>query len=293
MDMLGFVLLVIGTVLLVLFLIQLIRGGKYDQMVVQLVGDEYTLSEVYGVGMAWQETLPMLDYDGPIGQRLSKSMALLYSREYCEFYSRVAMAKSYTFLHLGACLFFLLGPVLFSDSTALLIALGGTGAAGFLAYQIISEPQGKVQAIADELTLELPNMVTKLSLLLDSGMILRDAWFFVAASMEGKMAQYMQESCEQMRNGRSELVAIQNFGNASTAKEIKRLASIMIQGLEKGNAELSHVLSQQASELWETKRQRMLQKGEESAAKLLIPTMLSFVGLILVIVVSSMGGVSF
>ena len=291
-DMLGFVLLILGTVLTLLFLIQLIRGGKYDYIVEQLTGSEYTLSELYGVGLVWEDTLPVLDYTGPLGQKVGKNVALLYGNDYRESLTRAILAKAYTFVHLGCCASLLLGTILFSDATALLIAVGGTAAAAAMAYTAINSPAKTVQEIADELTLELPNMVTKLSLLLNSGMILREAWFYVAEHSEGKMNEFMRESCEQMRNGRSEIVAIHNFGNATTSKEIKRLASLLIQGIEKGNAELSHLLAQQSGELWETKRQRMLQKGEEAAAKLLLPTMLMFAGLILVVVVSSLGGMS-
>lgn len=290
--MLGFLLLVIGTISTVLFLIQLFRGGKYEELVSRLVGEEYTLSELYGVGLMWQETLPILDYTGPLGQYVGKSMALLHEDDYREYYSRVALAKAYTFAHLGISASFLLGPVMFGDATALLIALGGSAAAFVMAYNTITDPEKQVEQIADELTMQLPNMVTKLSLLLNSGMILREAWFYVAQHSEGKMAEYLAVSCDEMQNGRSEIMAIYNFGNATSSKEIKRLSSIIVQGMEKGNAELSNLLSQQASELWQVKRQKMLQKGEEAAAKLLLPTMMMFVGLILVIIVSAMGSAS-
>lgn len=290
--MLGFVLLVIGTISTVLFLFQLYRGRKYNSTVNELVGEEYTLSELYGVGFMWQETLPVLDYTGSLGKFVGKNIAFLCEADFREKYTRITLAKSYTFMHLGISVFFLLGPVMFSDSTSILIALGGSMAAGIMAYNVIMEPKEKADAIADEMTLQLPDMVTKLSLLLNSGMILRNAWFYVARHTTGKMAEYMIESCNQMQNGYSEIQAIYNFGNATSSKEIKRMSSIVIQGMEKGNAELSNLLARQASELWQIKRQRMLQKGEEAAAKLLLPTMMMFAGLVLVIVVGSLGGSS-
>ena len=50
---------------------------------------------------------------------------------------------------------------------------------------------------------------------------------------------------------------------------------------------------QQSSELWELKKQKLLQKGEQAATKLVIPTTLMFVGVILVVLSSALTGLSF
>ena len=58
---------------------------------------------------------------------------------------------------------------------------------------------------------------------------------------------------------------------------------MLVQSLEKGGGELTGFLMQQSKELWSLKRQRMLQKGDEAATKLLLPTTLMLVGIMLII----------
>ncbi len=290
--MVRYAFLIIATVLTVLFLILLIIGRKYDAVVEKLVGSEYTLSEVYGVGFMWAELIPALGYSGNLGNYVSKDIALLVDHKYREFYTRAVLAKAYTFVHLGTCASLLLGLALFQDATAYLIAFAGVVVSIIMGRNVLQEPAKEVQRISDEVVIELPNMVTKLALLINSGMILRSAWFYVADHTTGEIAERMKLSCEQMRNGHTEVDAIYNFGNSTNSKEMKKLASMVIQGIEKGPEELSALLLQLSTELWLTKRQRMLQMGELAAAKLMIPTMLMFVGLILVVVVSSLGGLS-
>ena len=102
----------------------------------------------------------------------------------------------------------------------------------------------------------------------------------------------MEHACDMMKNGYSDIDAIYYFGQYSGTKEMKKFASAIIQGLSKGNSELAPILMQQSSELWEIKRQRLLQKGEEAATKLVIPTTMMFAGIIMVILVSAMSGMS-
>ena len=59
--------------------------------------------------------------------------------------------------------------------------------------------------------------------------------------------------------------------------------------MEKGGAELSDFLAKQSSEMWNQKRQHMLQKGEKAAAKLLAPIMLIFIGILIMIIAVAFG----
>ena len=51
-------------------------------------------------------------------------------------------------------------------------------------------------------------------------------------------------------------------------------------------------MRQQSQELWAHKRQLMLQKGDAAAAKLLLPTMLVLIGIIAIIIVAAVSGLS-
>jgi len=157
----------------------------------------------------------------------------------------------------------------------------------------MSKMKETVQARKDACEMEFPNMVSKLSLLINSGMILREAWELVAYGKEGELYDLMRTSCDYMRNGDSDSVAIHKFGMLSDSAEIKKFSSLMIQGLEKGNRELVDFLVGQASEYLAHKRQLALQQGEKAAGKLIIPLGITFVGIILIIIAAAMQGLSF
>ena len=130
---------------------------------------------------------------------------------------------------------------------------------------------------------EFPNVISKLALLVSSGMTLYQAWSAVAQSREGPIYDLMRRSCQDVDNGMGENDAYYRFGLLSDSQEIRKFSSMLVQSLEKGGGELTGFLMQQSKELWGQKRQRMLQKGDEAAAKLLLPTALMLVGILLII----------
>ena len=136
-------------------------------------------------------------------------------------------------------------------------------------------------------------MVPKLTLLINSGMVLREAWYLVANGKEGPLYTLMKKACEDMENGDSDAVAINKFGILSDSNVIKKFTSAMVQGIEKGNSELADFLNAQVSELLAHKRQLALQNGEVAAGKLIIPLGITFGGIIMIIIAASMQSMSF
>ena len=59
-----------------------------------------------------------------------------------------------------------------------------------------------------------------------------------------------------------------------------------------GNAEIARVLSELNRESWSEYKHSARRKGEMISSKLLIPTILMFVGIIIIIIVPVMGGFS-
>lgn len=136
-------------------------------------------------------------------------------------------------------------------------------------------------------------MVSKLALLINSGMVLREAWHVTAYGKEGTLYTLMKQACEDMENGESDIGAIYKFGITSDSASIKKFTSAMIQGMQKGNSELADFMVSQTSELWAHKRQMALQQGEVAAGKLIIPLGITFAGIIMIIVSAAMQSMSF
>lgn len=99
----------------------------------------------------------------------------------------------------------------------------------------------------------------------------------------------MRQSCIDMENGMSDVDAIHKFGRLSNSPEIRKFTSALAQSIERGGAELSDFLARQSVEMWTLKKQLMLQKGEAAATKLLAPTVMLFIGIIIAVLTGALG----
>ena len=123
-------------------------------------------------------------------------------------------------------------------------------------------------------------MISKLALMTNAGMILREAWELIAYGDETAVYKEMQKTVEDMRNGMSEIDAYHAFGKRCVIPEIKKFSATIIQGVTKGSSELVLMLQDQNKEIWEAKKQ-----GEKAASKLLFPMVVMFLGILIMIMI--------
>ena len=280
------VLLILGTVLSVLFIIFLMKGSKYDQWLEALDGDDFPLKTIYVVGLMWQET-KIGKLKGKIETDLKNNTTLYYSENYSTFYAQINWAQVLSFVHLILAIAFLLaGGAL--GSTSLFYLAVGVFFAVFTGYYFLTFYGNKLQTRSEECDAEFPNSISKLALIVNSGVILNDAWKMVANGKDGVYYDLMKDSCVQMDNGVSSVEAIRLFGEKSGSDNVKKFTTALIQSIEKGGADLPQFLVNQSSELWASRRQILLQKGEKAAGALLIPILLMFGGVMLIVIAAAM-----
>lgn len=284
-------LLICATAFTVLFLFGLSKGKRLKGYVANLDEKEYFLKDIYVVGFALSQT-KLFQLRGKIERDLKKSSKLFWDNKFYVYYAHLAWAQ-----------FLSLALLVLSLGTTFAAIMGGQAALMIVGIAVLfvmaiwnlcmSKMREAVEKRRDECVLEFPNMVSKLSLLISSGMVLREAWHLIAKSKEGPLYDLMIKACEYMNNGESDAAAIHKFGVLSDSVEIKKFTSAMVQGIEKGNSELADFLMAQASELWAHKRQLALQQGEIAAGKLIIPLGLMFGGIIMIIVSAAMQSTMF
>lgn len=276
--------LIIGTVLLVLLFIKLTKSSNYDSYVEQLDDSEYPLKSFYGIGFAWNDG-KLLNLRGKPKQVLMAQAKLLYDPQYSEYYATVVWAQVITFVHLILCAGFILaGAFNFSFFTLVAVVF-----AVIMGYYFYSKMKTEIENRKTECVVELPEIVSTMALLMNSGMMLREAWEKIAHSKDGAIYELMRSASVDMQNGMPEIDAIHKFGILTDSSDVKKFTSALIQGIEKGSRELSSMLTKQSSEMWNLKKQIMLQKGEAAASKLLIPIALIFVGILIVVVSAAIG----
>lgn len=276
--------LILGTVLLILLLIKMKKGKKYSAYIENLDEEEHPIKEFYYVGFAWNDT-KFLSLRGKMKEKLFGQAKLLYPPKYAEYYALLAWAQTLSVVHLVLCAGFLLAGAFDFG----FFALVGVVFAVILGIYFCTDMNNKLNTRGNECVVELPEIVSTMALLINSGMVLREAWKIIAESKEGVVYDLMKETLIDMGNGMSDIDAIYKFGIMSNSPEIKKFTSALTQGLEKGSSDLSQFLTNQSSEMWELKKQIMLQKGESAASKLLLPIAMIFIGVLVIVIASAIG----
>ena len=281
----------LATIAVLFVLICMVRGRKLRPYYENLDEREYPLKDLYSIGFYLSSREPF-KLRGNLERELRHQSKLFWDNMYADYYVVLSWAQFLTFASLIVAFVLCLAGLL-SGITALLMLIVGALAIAATWNLTISKAKEAVAERRDECEYEFPTMVSKLALMVNAGMITRTAWFTVAYGKEGPLYDLMKKSCDEMNNGASEVAAINKFGTMSDSGEIKKFASTLIQGLERGGGELSSLLLNQTTELWNRKRQLALQKGEVAAGKLIIPIGVMFGGVIMIIMSAAMQSFSF
>lgn len=285
------IVMIAATAAAALVVLGLVRGKEYAPYVAGLSSDEHPLKDCYVIGF-FLSTLGPFKLRGNLERELKQQSKLYWDSVYAEYYAVTTWAQFLTYALLIIAFGLAVSGVFPSDMLPFVLCI--TVLAMMAAWNLtISKMKEAVQTRREECEYEFPTMVSKLALLLGSGMVLRQAWYTVARGKEGPLYDLMKRSCDEMDNGMPEVEAIHKFGVLSDSNEIKKFTSAMIQGMEKGSGELAGFFLGQTSELWAHKRQLALQKGEVAAGKLIIPLGIMFGGIILIIISAAMQSMSF
>lgn len=280
LSIMDFVIYGIGLFLLILWMFFFAKGKKNANLFDALEEKDYPLKEVYSVGYAVME-LTKYEYKSKHDRKLRKEISVLYGDKYADYYIRVIYSQKVTF-----CLTLLtLAAPLYGMANSIAAALIMVVFAFVAYYYFGTVTENKIMKRSEEMLSDFSNVVSKLALLTNAGMIMREAWEEVAYTGETTLYKEMQTTVNEMNNGVSEIDALFNFGTRCIIPEIKKFTSTIVQGIVKGNSELTFMLQTQSKEVWAAKKQNVRRQGEKAASKLLIPILIMFVGILVMILI--------
>ena len=208
-------------------------------------------------------------------------MEVLYEKKYVEYYLRLTYARAVTY----GMLLFVLAFVIYAFSGDVAVLMIMFLFSGVSVYYVMTLAPKKIESRSSQLIGDFSEVVSKLALLTNAGMILREAWELTAKVGEGVFYQEMRIAVMEMENGISEAEAIRRFGIRCMMPEIKKFSATLIQGIQKGNSELSSMLQNQSAEIWNLRKQNVRRQGEKAASKLMIPIFMMFIGIIIMVVI--------
>ena len=274
------VIMSIGVVSLLVWLLFFMMGKKYNSMFDVLDEKEYPLKEVYGMGYAVME-LVKYKYKSKSDRKLRQELDVLYGSKYSEYYLRVVYAQKMS-IAMTVFVFAFIFYGLASEIMAFIVMLVFSGLSYYYFGILVTQ---KIQKRSDELLHDFSEVVSKLALLTNAGMILREAWQQVAAGGDSTIYLEMRTAVNDMNNGVADVDAIYNFGTRCIIPEIKKFTSTIVQGITKGNSELTMMLQSQSKEVWQLKKQLVRREGEKAASKLMIPICIMFIGILIMIII--------
>jgi tight adherence protein C len=278
--------MLVGTFVLLFWLFLFFTGKKYASLFDGLNEADWQLKEIYFVGHNLLQRIGY-KYNSDRDHKIHDALEILDTPRFADYYLRAVRAQQVTITLTAGVLAFVLFGIVKGDATILPVGLGLVGAA-FYYYGDL--PLQKMRKRKEKMLSDFSEVVSKVALLVNTGMILRNAWEQVAEAGDGIIYDEMKLSVEQMNNGISEMVAVSNFGKRSQLQEVKKFAALLAQGISKGNRELASMLTEQSAEVWEIKKQLVKRQGEKAASKLMLPMMLMFIGILILVVVPMVMG---
>ncbi|MDE7383832.1 MAG: type II secretion system F family protein, partial [Treponemataceae bacterium] len=284
------VMLICAVVLTIAFLLWLILYIKYRNQFVGLLDDVdgkiFTLKDLYFIGLGCIESYEKIRQKKITGSDKAvekmKRLSEVFGRSNAELYYYVTTGAKIslilTFLPVGLMLTCLLQSIMGLICGALLSFI--------MPYGIQSSINAAVNDKKDAIISEFPKMVSKLTLLVNAGMLVRRAWDEVANSnYEDALYAEMRITSKDIQEGMSIENAMESFASRCGIKEIRKFSSIYVQAVNRGASESINSMKIMADEAWEQKKQLSKQKGEIASQKLMIPNMIMFIGIMIIVVV--------
>lgn len=265
----------------VLWFILLKTGdSKYGELIEPLDSKKYPLKSLYGVGFMILEIIHY-SYGSNYDKKRMSQAKIVYGERFAEYYYRINMAEKVTYAFTCIVIAPILGPI-FKNPAWILF---GVFAAGMLFYYSDTKITDVIDDRELSITKDFSDMVSKMALLINAGMITREAWDEISVTGDGVLYEEMKQASLEMQNGVSEIDAYINFGNRCGVPFVKKFISMLVQNLSKGNKELVDFLKTESIVCWEEKKHAVKRQGEQAANKLMLPLGLILIGIFVMILV--------
>lgn len=225
---------------------------------------------------------------GQINKVIYARYVELSGKKYADNRTRQLLAQMCSYPIIGVALALALASIMLGTGNTrmgLLVGTVGVLLVLFLVYALYDEVADKVKKRRAAISRQFPNVVSKLALLVTSGMIMDRAWKEAAYSEDGELYLEMRKTSEERDNLVDPSVAYANFIDRCSTKEATKLASAIIQNQSKGNAEIGILLKDMAHEAWQERRHTAKRDSEAANSKLMIPTMMLFITILVMIMV--------
>lgn len=284
-----FLLLLVITAAGIAYLVIWGKGnGKFKELLAVLPDEKHPMKCLYPFGFQVLEMVHY-NYSGRMDKKYIGYCKVFYGENNGQFYYCINLTQKISVSVFVGIVGVAVGLMADSLLLAGLAVLAGAGV-GYYYHTLITDIVGERE---QSIMMEFPDVVSKLALLVNAGMILKEAWGRVSTTGDSVLYQEMQNAVYEMQNGVSEFDAYINFAKRCSVPAVTKFASTLVQNLSKGNKELVEFLRSFANDSWNERKQAARRKGEQASSKLVLPICIMFLGIMLMIMIPIFSGISF
>ena len=163
-----------------------------------------------------------------------------------------------------------------------------------LRINMFEKQKNEQKILRKKYILDYPEIVSKLAILVGSGMTIKMAWNRISArylndrqkNKTEKRPGYEQMvvTSREIKDGMSERVAFQKCGEKIGISQYSRLSRIILQSISKGNREICGTLEKEAEDAFRDRRVLAKKMGEEAGTKMLAPLLLMMAIVIAIVI---------
>lgn len=275
--------LILMTVIVLIYLILNTSVGKrYQDELEPLDEKQYSFKRLLPFGL-WAYDELRIPSSGSYSVFLYQRVVMVYGTRYASYYLKVHWAEKILYFFLGLVVAAFLGAV--SDAGAgFLPVLPVTGVILFLLTDKNLDDKAKKRKL--QLMMDFPVFISKLTLLMNAGMHLRQALERIYIDVIDKTPLYTELGVvlEDIAAGVSENQAWQEFSERCKVREITSFTSMISQNMKIGGNKMVEELKRMTHETWEMRKHAAKQMGETASARLLFPLILMFIAILAIVV---------
>lgn len=290
-------LLFLASAVLLVLIAYIKSKDVYDEYIEPLDEEEFKMKNYLPIGLYLSEIISikklmpnklsyaLYRYNEEIRHKIDE----IYTSKYGEYYYEIHRANKNISALLGFIICMLLSGISCLKNDVSSVRLFFIAAFVMLIALPILLDKGlndKQQEKRLSIQIEFPDFINKLLLLVNAGMTIGKAWEKIVQDNRKDSPLYRELSITmtEIRAGKSEAVAYEEFARRCKIKEVIKCVSIIVLNLKKGGSQVVPALREQADECWELRKAAARQQGEKASSKLMLPMALMLIGIIMVVV---------
>jgi len=255
---------------------------RYTEEIEPLDQKEYSFKSLLPFGL-WLYDEIKVPSSGSYHVFLFQRVVMVYGTRYAQYYLRIHWAEKFLYTFIGMVAATFIGLV----SEAGLAYISIIPISGVLLFFLTDKNlDDKANRRKMQFMIDFPVFISKLTLLMNAGMHLRQALLRIYndSSKERPIYKELGTVLEDMEAGVGENQAWQEFSERCKVREISSFASMMMQNTKIGGNQLVEELKRMTHETWEMRKHAAKQMSETASAKLIFPLMLMFFAVLIIVI---------